>query len=70
MAIEDLGRSISDGRKAVGEIREVVAAIAGVVKSHLVTQLSDAVNELELYLLPDAESAHAYIQELGDSNAE
>lgn len=70
MSLDDLARSVRDGRTAIAEIRAVIAALSGVVSPDLLTQLGDAADELDRYLLSDAESALAHIQEIEEQRLE
>lgn len=67
MSLDDLARSVRDGRTAIAEIRAVIAALSGVVSPDLLTQLGDAADELDRYLLSDAESALAHMQQIAES---
>jgi len=60
----DLNRSIADARTAIKDIRDVVETLDGVVLKDLVSSLTDAADELEGYLLSDAEEARSKIDEL------
>jgi len=60
----DLNRSIADARTAIKDIRDVVETLDGVVLKDLVSSLTDAADELEGYLLSDAEEAEDKIGEL------